>query len=163
MSRKGNNNGQSRRKNVCFKPEGKDRLHDTAVNILTQHGRGMCDFISEAVVYYTAKLAEGSVEPEFFKNTVGRVPKRRVLYVGNLMGAGAADSNKNNPISPIPPNLTEYDHKEAAVVPDNQNQYESVQPVTEDAPAVSENQMPSGQQGISDSLLEELVMDFGNW
>lgn len=73
-----------RKKNLGFRPEGKDPLHDAAYNIIAQLGRGTTDFIATAVVYYAQKQAAGDVDPAFRELLTSRQSHPKLLFIPDV-------------------------------------------------------------------------------
>ncbi|MCL2578803.1 MAG: hypothetical protein FWE32_02105 [Oscillospiraceae bacterium] len=96
----------ARRKNLHFKPEGKSPIHDAAVSVLNQLGRGGAnDFVAAAVVYFSYCQSQGIIPNDFFEAFGGgSFRPTKVVFVGGPPGT------THTPSPPVKPTL--YDRKE---------------------------------------------------
>jgi len=104
---KSNGKGVPRRKNLQFKPEGKNALHDTAIRVMQGFAYGgLSDFVAAAVVYYATAMANGKVHPSFFKSMdVSNTPPKIVFVEGSPwyvedVGAKGIDVMTPNAVTP---------------------------------------------------------------
>lgn len=110
--------GGIRKKNLGFRPAGKDSLHDAAYNIIAQLGRGTTDFIATAVVYYAQKQAAGDVDPAFRELLVRRQSHPKLLFIPEITNTDGGTAPKPTPKKPRMPPVVEPTNNNAKNAPD---------------------------------------------
>lgn len=162
-----NDNKKTRRKNLTFRPKGENPLHDEAVRLMDQIGRGMCDFVASAVVYYAAKLAEDKIDPEFTKFLNVHTSRPKMLVVQNPLGSASfmkediqippevshGEPNRSIDATDIPTHF----NKEPDVISEKQS-FEK-QPF--ESPSQAEDSQIAGKYSLPTDLLNSLVLGFG--
>jgi hypothetical protein len=158
-----NTEKQSRRKNLTFRPKGDNPVHDEAVRILEQIGRGMCDLTATAIVYYIWKLSEGTVEPEFAKLLNSHPSRPKLLVVQKPLVEQSA--------KPSAPDVLPASAGTDTAISDT-GEPQDEEPKTKYAPDFSAKQLPESysQQGeapigtrsaLPADIINRLVMGFG--
>ena len=160
----------ARRKNIAFNPLGKNPVHDAAIRILSQFGRGrQNDFIAEAIVHYASSLAHGNVPHDFFKSFgIDVAGKAKVVFIGEPVSTVGKECYKvkDKFVAPHPTEERGGIARNNSIIetpPSNANEQAPVLAPTQSQGEVdTDNSMisPTSNTSLPPSLIQNLVSGF---